>query len=126
MAAYILFTVTGLFAWGQSISVEDPWPVPAIVCLGLMNLGIQLGATGAVTYVVDCHREKAGEALAVMNSMKNSFAFGMTFYLNDWLAKSGVRDTFFTIGGITLGLTLLTIPMYVYIPFFHKSLNLFG
>lgn len=74
---------------------------------------MQLATTGVVTYVVDCHREKAGEAFATMNCLKNLFAFGLTFYMNGWIASQGVRRTFFTIGGITVGVTLLTVPMYV-------------
>lgn len=98
--------------------------------MGLINFGIQLGTTGVVAYVVDCHREQAGEAFAAMNVssplsqnlqgpqsnsssqfIKNMFAFGMTFYINNWIAVQGVRDCFFTIAGITIVCTLTTIPM---------------
>jgi hypothetical protein len=111
MITYLLFTATGFFAWGQSAYVQEPWPIPVVVCLGLINFGVQLGTTGVVTYIVDCHREKAGEAFATMNFIKNLFAFGLSFYINDWIANQGVRDCFFTIGGITMAVTLLTIPM---------------
>ncbi|KAJ6113376.1 major facilitator superfamily domain-containing protein [Penicillium sp. IBT 18751x] len=114
MVTYLLFTSTGFFAWGQSSYAQDPWPVPVIVCLGLINFGVQLGTTGVVTYVVDCHREKAGEAFATMNFVKNMFAFGLSFYINGWIDSQGVRNCFFTIGGITMGVTLLTIPMYIF------------
>jgi hypothetical protein len=114
MLSYLLFTATGFFAWGQSLHASDPWPVPIIVCMGLINLGVQLGTTGVVAYVADCHRQQAAEAFAVMNFIKNLFAFGMTFYANDWIALQGVRDCFFVIGGITVAVTLLTIPMYVF------------
>ncbi|KAF9887954.1 hypothetical protein FE257_009476 [Aspergillus nanangensis] len=114
MLTYLCFTATGFFAWGQSLYVRDTWPIPVIVCLGLINLGVQLGTTGVVTYVVDCHREKAGEAFAAMNFVKNLFAFGLTFYVNGWIDSQGVRGCFFTIGGITVGVTLFTVPMYIY------------
>ena len=111
MVTYVLFTATGFFGWGEAAYQQDPWPVPVVVCLGLINLGVQLGTTSVVTYIVDCHREQAGEAFAVMNFIKNFFAFGLTFYLNGWVASQGVRNVFFVIGGITIGVTLLTIPM---------------
>ncbi|BCS17743.1 uncharacterized protein APUU_10571S [Aspergillus puulaauensis] len=114
MVTYLFFTATGFFAWGQSLYAVDPWPVPVIVCLGLINLGVQLGTTGVVTYVVDCHREKASEAFATMNFVKNIFSFGLTFYVNGWIETQGVRNCFFTIGGITIGVTLLTVPMYIW------------
>lgn len=113
MIAYLI-TAAGFFAWGESLYNEDPWPVPIIVCMGLINLGVQLGTSSVVTYVTDCHREESAEAFAVMNFVKNMFAFGLTFYCNDWIAVQGVRNCFFVIGGITVAVTLLTIPMYVY------------
>lgn len=114
MITFMVFTGIGFFAWGQSLSNQDPWPVPVIVCLGMINLGAQLGATGVTAYVVDSHRQHAAEAFAMMNFLKNLFAFGLSFYSNDWIANQGVRFAFFTIGGITMGATLTTIPMYIY------------
>ena len=99
MVSYLLLTATGFvsasspttsrpafanhvqFGWGQSAYAQEPWPVSVVVCMGLINLGVQLGTTGVVAYIVDCHREQAGEAFATMNFIKNMFAFGMTFYI---------------------------------------------
>lgn len=114
MVTYVCFTATGFFAWGQSLSANDPWPVPIIVCMGLINLGVQLGTTGVVAYVSDAHRNHASEAFAVMNFVKNLFAFGLTFYVNDWIAVQGVKNCFFVIGGITVACVLTTIPMYIF------------
>lgn len=88
--------------------------MPVIVCMGLINLGVQLGTTSVVTYVSDCHREQSAEAFAFMNFIKNLFAFGLTFYANDWIAVQGVRDCFYVIGGTTVAVTLTTIPMYIW------------
>ncbi|KAH8897205.1 MFS transporter-like protein [Thozetella sp. PMI_491] len=114
MTTYLFFTATGFFAFGESLYRQDPWAVPVIVCMGLVNLGVQLGTTGVVTYVCDSHRQTAAEAFAVMNFIKNLFAFGLTFYANDWLVVQGFRNCFFVIGGITLAVTLTTIPMYIW------------
>ncbi|KAL2669962.1 hypothetical protein Neosp_015128 [[Neocosmospora] mangrovei] len=114
MVTYLIFTATGFFVWGQSAVALSPWPVPVIVGLGLINFGIQLGTTGVVSYVVDCHRDKSGEAFAAMNFVKNMFAFGLTNYLNNWLATQGTRNVFFVIGGLTAGVSLTTIPMYIW------------
>jgi hypothetical protein len=113
MITYLLFTATGFFAWGSSLANQDPWPIPVIVCMCLINLGVQLGTTAVVTYVSDSHREEAAEAFAIMNFIKNMFAFGLTFYANDWIAVQGVRNAFFVIGGTTIVVTVTTIPMYV-------------
>ncbi|CAI6290629.1 unnamed protein product [Periconia digitata] len=114
MIFYIAFTATGFFAWGQSLAVQDPWPIPVIVCMGLINLGVIIGVTAVVTYVSDCHREQSAEAFAIINFLKNMFAFGLTFYSNTWIETQGVRDCFFVIGGVTMAVTLTTIPMYIF------------
>ncbi|KAG4441596.1 hypothetical protein IFR05_002931 [Cadophora sp. M221] len=114
MISYLLFTATGFFAWGQSAKALSPWPVPVVVGLGLINFGIQLGTTGVVSYVVDCHRDKSGEAFAAMNFVKNMFAFGLVNYINDWIATQGTRNVFFVIGGLTVAASLTTIPMYIW------------
>lgn len=80
----------------------------------MINLGIQFGVVGIVSYVVDSHRCEAVEAYAVMSFIKNVFAFGMSFYVNDWIATQGVRDAFFVIGGVTIGVSAATIPMYIF------------
>lgn len=49
-----------------------------------------------------------------MNFVKNMFAFGLTNYLNNWLATQGTRNVFFVIGGITGAVSLTTIPMYIF------------
>jgi len=44
--------------------------------------------------------------------MQTLFAFGFTYYVNDWLAKSGAGPFFYTIGGLVLGCNMTTILMY--------------
>ena len=56
MVTYLAFTAVGFFGWGEALYKADPWPIPVIVCMGLINLGVQLGTTAVVTYVSDCHR----------------------------------------------------------------------
>ncbi len=68
MATYLLFTSTGFFAWGEVLYRQEPWELAVILCMGLINLGVQLGSTGIVAYVCDSHRQEAAEAFAVMKT----------------------------------------------------------
>ena len=111
IACYLLFTATGFFSAGQSLSRGMPWELPVILSLSFINFGIVLTITVAITYTVDSHREQAAEAVSVMVFFKNMFAFGATYYINDWIANSGVRAVFFTLGAITGFITLSAIPM---------------
>lgn len=65
-----------------------------------------------MAYVVDCYRDKAAEAAAPPKLMQTLFAFGFTYYVNDWLATSGPGPFFYTIGGLVLGCNATTILMY--------------
>jgi hypothetical protein len=105
---------SGFFAWGTSLANADPWPIPVIVCLGMINLGVQFGIVGVVSYVVDSHRHEAVESYAMMSFAKNCFAFAMTFYINNWISTQGVRQTFYVVGGLTIAVSSSTIPMYIY------------
>lgn len=67
--------------------------------------------SSVVAYLVDCHREKAGEAFGATNFIQSMFSFGLTVYINSWIENQEVRDCLFTTGGITAGVTLTTIPM---------------
>ncbi|KAJ9613284.1 hypothetical protein H2200_003226 [Cladophialophora chaetospira] len=113
MACYLLFTATGFFSAGQSLGSGMAWELPVILSLSFINFGVVLTVTVAITYTVDCHREQAAEAVSVMVLIKNMFAFGSTYYINDWIASSGVRNVFFALGGITAGMALSAIPVYV-------------
>ena len=69
-----------------------------------------------MAYVVDCYRDKAAEAAAPPKLMQTLFAFGFTYYVNDWLATAGPGKFFYTIGGLVLAANSTTIPMYPLLP----------
>lgn len=110
-AGYVLFTATGFFSAGQSLGFGMPWPLPVVLSIGFINFGVILSVTVTIAYVIDCHREQASEAVSMMVLIKNMFAFGATYYINDWIAGSGVRSVFFVLGGITLAIGLSGIPL---------------
>ena len=49
-----------------------------------------------------------------MNFVKNLFASGLTMNLNDWITTQGVRNVSFTIEKVMVGVSLLTVPMYIW------------
>ncbi|OQU97100.1 hypothetical protein CLAIMM_03091 [Cladophialophora immunda] len=114
VACYLLFTASGFFSAGQSLGHGMAWEIPVILSFSFINFGVVVAVTAAITYTIDSHHDHAAEAVSVMVMVKNMFAFGSTYYANDWIATSGVRSVFFTLGGITAGITLSAIPMYIY------------
>ena len=114
MLPYVLMAVAGLVAFGASVTAQEPWAVPVVLGFGMFTLATQLGATGTVSYLTDCYRERAAEAFAGPVAIKNIFSFGLTFYINNWLASSGTLNVFGAIAGILGATALSTIPMYIY------------
>ncbi|KAH8116697.1 hypothetical protein DFH11DRAFT_1576823, partial [Phellopilus nigrolimitatus] len=115
----------GYFGWAVSASLEEPWIAPAIF-YSLINFDMHV-----VTYIVDSHSRFALEAFATKGIFRSFFSFGITYVITDWIANQSmslvfaslstwsklkylVLRTFCTIGGINIGVCLMTIPMYIY------------
>lgn len=45
---------------------------------------------------------------------RNLLTFGLTFFVNDWLAASGVLNVFNVLGGVFVVVNVLTIPLWIY------------
>lgn len=107
-------TVIGLMGFGWSAEERDNWIVPTVF-FGVISFGCSLASTTAITFVVDSYRIYAGEALVTLNFSKNVFhGFVFSLFFPHWLQSSGSKKTFIAVGGIQLGLMLLSIPMYIY------------
>ncbi|KAH8116719.1 MFS general substrate transporter [Phellopilus nigrolimitatus] len=109
----IISTTIGYFGWAISASLEELWIAPAIF-YSLINFGQAVGGIAVVTYIVDSHSRFAPEAFASMGIFRSFFTFGITYVITDWISSQGVLRTFCTIGGINIGVCLMTIPMYIY------------
>lgn len=86
-----LSTVLGLWGFGWSAQVQDPWIAPTVFfgvigtdsslyrfvsCLGLgklilLGFGCTLGSTVSISFVVDSYRADAGSSLTSLNFSKN-------------------------------------------------------
>ncbi|KAH8109264.1 MFS general substrate transporter, partial [Phellopilus nigrolimitatus] len=115
MMVFPLFITTtmGWFGWAVSANLEQLWIGPEIF-FSLINFGQAVASIAVVSYVVDAHSNYAPEAFATINAIKNLFAFGVTYFVTDWILSQGVLKTFCTIGGINAWVCLMTIPMYIY------------
>lgn len=109
----LLTCVAGGFGLGESIERGMSALVTAVF-LAILNFGVGVGCTGIVSYTNDTFQERAGEAFGLAMMAKSAFAFGISFELNEFYATRGSRVFFFTWGALTIGVMLLTVPMYVW------------
>ncbi|KAI0404493.1 major facilitator superfamily transporter [Xylaria palmicola] len=123
----LLFGVAGLFGFAVTAqgTLEERyhWVVP-IVFFGFEVAGTVIGAVASSLYIVDAYRDLAVEGFTCLIIFKNIFSFALTFKAYDWLVHSGIREVFFTLGGVQIVVCFLSIPMYVFgkrnRSFFHR------
>jgi len=113
IAPALLTCVAGGFGLGESIE-RGMSAIVTAVFLAVLNFGVGVGCTGIVSYTNDTFQERAGEAFGLAMMAKSAFAFGISFELNEFYAARGPRVFFFTWGGLTIGVMLLTIPMFLW------------
>lgn len=109
----ILAFVVGIFGLGEALE-RGASAIVTAVFLAVLNFAVGVGCTGIVSHTNDTCQQRAVEAFGLAMIIKSAFAFGLTFMLNNYLAANGPRIFFATWGGLTLGMVLLTIPMYVW------------
>lgn len=108
---------------GSTIAITGfakSWDWKPIVIVGFGFIGIEMVAipTITITYAVDCYKPVAGEILTIGTIVKNTWSFGVTFYLNDWAAKDGYEVMWFT-PAVLMTILCFSLPLY----FFGKKVR---
>lgn len=62
---YAVFGAMGFFGWAISANLAELWIGP-VIFFGILNFGIVIGCSAAISYVVDCHRQSADAALGAL------------------------------------------------------------
>ena len=106
--------VLGFFLFGWYASQKSPKWVPASAVLGLIYFGYQLASSVSYAYILDCHRNYAAEMTVALTLLRSSLSYGSTKFFPIWLEHSGTRTTYFAIGGIEIGVLIVTTLAYVY------------
>lgn len=61
----------------------------------------------------DCYPKLAEEAFVAINA-RNFLTFGLTYFVNSWLARDGALVVFNVLGACFLGVCSLTIPLWIF------------
>ncbi|KAB5546798.1 serine/threonine kinase 16 [Coniochaeta sp. 2T2.1] len=107
----ILGTV-GFFGFGATVHYETHWSGP-VLCFGLANMSMAFISTCVFGYVVDSYRALNEEAFVAINA-RNLLTFGLTYFVNDWLAAQGPLVVFCILGSLFLLVCFLTIPLWIF------------
>ena len=114
---YFAIMVLGCIICG--LGYRYGWPWEAIVILGYTCIGLQCVAlpTLAVAYAVDCYKPISGEILVICTIFKNTFGFGMSW----WVPELTPEQSVFVLFAFNTAICLCGIPLY----FFGKRLRHF-
>ncbi|KAG5654978.1 hypothetical protein KAF25_011009 [Fusarium avenaceum] len=102
-----------LTLYGVGIDQAWHWIVPTIG-LGLLNFSIVQATNISLVYTIDSYRPVAGELAVTQHAFKSAFGFLLSFYTNPWIDKSGYSNAFGAMAGISGGVLLFWIPMYIW------------
>ncbi|KAJ5113613.1 hypothetical protein N7456_002147 [Penicillium angulare] len=106
---------TCIGSYGIGIAIADGLTVWAsAVFLGFLNFGVGMSCTAIITYTNDACQDRAADAFGLAMLVKSAFAFGLTFILNDYYVSHGARIFFITWAALTTGITVLTVPLYIF------------
>ncbi|KAM0202711.1 hypothetical protein ACHAPA_010853 [Fusarium lateritium] len=113
MIISVVTTPLALVLYGVGIDRAWPWVVPTIG-LGLLNFSIVQATNISLVYTIDSYRPVAGELAVTQHAFKSAFGFLLSFYTNPWIDKSGYANSFGAMAGISGGVLLLWIPIYIW------------
>ncbi len=104
------FVILILWAVVQGLGYDQKWHWEAIVifayvCVGIVCIGIP---TIATAYAVDCYKPISGEILVSITIIKNTWGFGLSF----WVYKVSLLQDVFIIFAFIAFTTALALPMY--------------
>ena len=106
--------IPGLFAFGYYAQHRnDTWQA-ASALQGLIAFASILAASVSFNYVLDCHRARSVEVSVAIIMLRNFFWFGSSYFLPTWIAETSTHNVWNIVGGMQLGITLTSIPVYVF------------
>ncbi|KAJ5537758.1 hypothetical protein N7494_007237 [Penicillium frequentans] len=111
MAAFLTFL--GALISGLTYNVKTHWAGP-IIGFGVLSAGAQMGATLAISYSLDCHKELSAEIMVTISCLKSLVAWIWTWCINDWLSASGILTVFMVIATVNVLVYGTTIIFHFY------------
>ncbi|KAJ5640016.1 uncharacterized protein N7484_007878 [Penicillium longicatenatum] len=117
IAAFLTFL--GALISGLTYNFKTHWAGP-IVGFGVLSAGAQMGATLAISYSLDCHRELSAEIMVTISCLKSLVAWVWTWCINDWVVASGFLTVFMVIATVN---TLVYGTTFVF-HFYGKSIRI--
>lgn len=106
--------IPGVFAFGYyATQTNISWVLISFI-YSLIVCATVFSSAGAYAYILDSHRNLSVEVSVAYVMLRNLFWFGASWFMPSWLEVSGAAKTFYVIGGIQTGITILSLLAYRY------------
>ncbi|KAF2453980.1 serine/threonine kinase 16 [Lineolata rhizophorae] len=112
MVVVVILGVVGFYGFGATVDAQTHWSGP-VLTYGIANMALGFSGPSVFGYVIDSYPNLAEESFVAINA-RNFLTFGLTYFVNDWLAKQGALEVFSILGSCFLGVCLLTIPLWIF------------
>ncbi|KAL7629824.1 hypothetical protein AAE478_001347 [Parahypoxylon ruwenzoriense] len=100
---------------GFGIAAQEGLPlVWCLVWITMHSVAVPFASQASISYVIDCHTKDANQAFVTINFVKALLSFIASTIGNGLLMRFGPRTLFIGIACLNLGISLLTIPSYIY------------
>jgi len=109
----MIFSCIGLFMYGYVLEIKAAAELTSFV-QGVMVFGIIVGTISTTSYLLDAYRELSSEIFIMSMVTKNFLFYGMTFFVNNWVAAAGPRNMFNVFGAIAVVMYSGAFPLYVF------------
>lgn len=108
-----LISPAGLLVIGYTLQKDLHW-IGVAVGWAMLAFGLTASANVLLTYSVDCFRTRAGHVGVLVNVVKNSLAFGVSYASMNWFYEAGPAKQFGTMAALLWAAYLCVIPVYLY------------
>lgn len=107
-----VLTGVGLFGFGYTTQNHMSYYLTAFFH-GMDLFGIVCAAIAASAYIIDAYRDMSSEVFIANMVFKNFLFYGFSYFVNDWTAKKGPAEIFYTFGGVGFAMILST-PIFFF------------
>lgn len=99
----LIFSAVGLFVYGYMLQTYVA-PVITAVFHAIMLFGILVGAITTAGYALDAYRDLSNEIFIMAMVFKNFLFYGMSYFVNNWVADDGPEQMFNVLGGVAVAM----------------------
>lgn len=103
MTPATIFTVAGLIGFGYAVTNSVSIYLLSFIW-GIVLFGITIAAISTTSYALDAFRDNATEIFIMAMMFKNFFFYGLSNFINNWVANQGPEQVFNVMGGISAAL----------------------